>query len=411
MRAMKRAMLLLPALLLGSAPVAAQHALGGQGPYDVSVPTPASVLGYELGARFTPHHVIGRYLERVAQASPRVRLDTLTRTFEGRDVVLATGTSEANLRRLAEIRADIARLADPRGAGAAELAEVVRRTPVVVWLGYNIHGGEASGAEAALGTLYQLAAGQDAETRAILDSAVVLIQPLQNPDGHERHVQDVLRTRPLCAGCFDGEDVPTLGAALVHQGNWPGARGSHYGFDMNRDWFVQSHPETAAHVQVFLTWHPQVAVDLHEMGSSSTYFFAPPMEPVNQNVHPSIQKWWDIFAAANAAAFDAHGWSFFRREGYDEFYPGYGVSWPILTGAAGMTYEQASSAGGAVRRSDGTLMTLREAAAHHFAASMATALTAARRRTERLTDFVAYRRSAVADAQQGLRTILVERDA
>ena len=410
---MKRAILLFPALLLELAPVAAtaQHALGGRGPYDAAVPSPAAVLGYELGARFTPHHVIARYLERVAQASPRVQLDTLTRTFEGREVLLATVSSEANQRRLAEIRTDLARLADPRGASAAELAEVVRRTPVVVWLGYNIHGGEASGAEAALGMLYQLAAGQDAETRAILDSAVVLIQPLQNPDGHERHVQDVLRSTPLCPGCFAGEDVPTGGAALVHQGNWPGARGSHYGFDMNRDWFILSHPETRAHVQVFLDWHPQVAVDLHEMGSGSTYFFAPPMEPMNQNVHPSIQKWWDIFAASNAAAFDRHGWSFFRREGYDEFYPGYGVSWPILTGAAGMTYEQASSGGGAVRRSDGTLMTLREAAAHHFAASFATALTAAQRRTERLQDFVAFRRSAVTDAQQGLRTILIERDS
>jgi len=127
-------------------------------------------------------------------------------------------------------------------------------------------------------------------------------------------------------------------------------------------------------------------------------------------VHPSIEKWWDIFAASNAAAFDPHGWSFFRREGYDEFYPGYGVSWPILTGAAGMTYEQASSGGGAVRRSDGTLMTLREAASHHYVASFATALTAASRRTERVHDFVEYRRSAVADAQQGLRTILLERD-
>src|SRR5512140_3135574 len=102
---MKRAILVLSVLFLGTAPVAAQHALGGQGPYDVSIPTPASILGYELGARFSPHHVIARYLERVAQASPRVHLDTLARTFEGREVLLATVTSESNQRRLQAIRA------------------------------------------------------------------------------------------------------------------------------------------------------------------------------------------------------------------------------------------------------------------------------------------------------------------
>lgn len=407
---MKLSLLLATVLVVAPAAVQAQHALGQHGQYDPAVPTPATVLGYELGERFTPHHMIVRYAETLARVSPRIRLDTLGRSFEGRELVLAFATSEANQQRLPTIRSEGARLADPRGASGGELDAIIGRMPVVVWLGYTVHGNEASGVEAALGMLYQLAAGQDAATRAILDSTLLLIQPVQNPDGHERHVQDVLRMRTQCPGCYDGADLPTTTAALVHQGNWPGPRGSHYGFDMNRDWFILSHPETRAHVQVFNDWTPHVAVDLHEMGSSSTYFFAPPMDPVNKNVHGSIEKWWNIFAAANAAAFDPHGWSFFRREGYDEFYPGYGVSWPILTGAVGMTYEQASSGAGAVRRTDGTLMTLRDAASRHYTASFATALTAAQRRTERLHDFVEYRRSAVTDPQGGWRSIVIGQD-
>src|SRR6185436_5753751 len=99
-----------------------------------------------------------------------------------------------------------------------------------------------SGAEASIATLYQLAAGTDAATQAILDSVVVLIDPLENPDGHERHAQDVLRTR----GAFGPDATP---GSMVNQGTWPGARTSHYYFDLNRDWFIQSHPESRARAE------------------------------------------------------------------------------------------------------------------------------------------------------------------
>lgn len=378
----------------------AQHAFApGGGPYDPAVPTPASVLGYEIGQRFTPHHLIVRYAERVAAASKRIRVDTVARTFEGREVLAIFATSERNQQRMAEIQADAARLAEGRAD-----AVVLARMPAVVWLGYTVHGDEASGTEAALALLYQLAAGQDAGTRTILDSTVVIIDPVQNPDGHERFVHDVQRARGATG-------VPLNPGAMVHQGTWPGGRTSHYHFDLNRDWFVLSHPETRGRVGTFRKWWPLVAVDLHEMGSNSTYFFAPPMDPVNKNVHSSITKWWDIYAAANASAFDQHGWSFFRREGYDEFFPGYGVSWPILTGAAGMTYEQASSEGGAVRRTDGTVLTLHEAAWHHYTAAWATAMTTARRRSERLRDYHAFRQTAITDADRAsYRYVVLERD-
>ncbi len=384
-------------------PAEAQHSFAPTGRFNSGVPTPRQVLGYEVGERFTPHHLIARYLERLAATSPRVRVDTLGQTFEGREIYLAVIASEANRRRLAEIQADARRLAEAN-APAAELEAVARRLPAIVWLGFTVHGGEASGTEASLALLYQLAAGEDSATRIILDSVVVLIDPVQNPDGHERHVQDVTRRRGALG-------VPADPAALIHRGTWPGPRTSHYQFDLNRDWFLLSHPESRARVSTFLRWWPHVAVDLHEMGSNSTYFFAPPMEPVNKNVPASILKWWDIFAAANAQAFDRHGWSYFRREGYDEFYPGYGVSWPILTGAVGMTYEEASSAGGAIRRTDGTVLTLSEAAHHHYTAAWATLGTSASRRHARVRDYLEFRRSAAADAgRPPLRMIALERD-
>ena len=391
------------ALALTASPLAAQNGFGN-GPYDPAVPTPRAVLGYEIGDQFTPHHMLSRYIERVAAASRRVRVDSVATTFEGRPVYLLTISSEANLQRLTQIRADAAILADPRGHSSGELAEITRRMPATVWLGYSVHGGEASGVEAGLAVLYQLAAGQDAETRMILDSLVVFIDPVENPDGHERHVQDVNRMR-------GASGVPVAPSAMIHQGNWPGPRTSHYYFDLNRDWFTMSHPETQGRIRTFLKYWPMVAVDLHEQGSSSTYYFAPPMPPVNSNVPEASRRWWDLFAQGNIAAFDAHGWSFFRHEGYDEFYPGYGDSWPTLIGGIGMTYEQASSAGGAIRRDDGTAMTLHDAAWHHYTTSWATLLTTARLARQRVQDFAQFRASAISEGQgRPVRAIAFERD-
>ena len=135
-----------------------------------------------------------------------------------------------------------------------------------------------------------------------------------------------------------------------HDEPWPGGRANHYLFDMNRDWFAQSQPETVGRTRLHLEWYPHVVVDLHEMGGDSTYYFAPPAIPVNPHITPRQRAWFDAFGKANAARFDERGFAYFVREVYDSFYPGYGESWPIFQGAIGMTYEQASARGLAYRR-------------------------------------------------------------
>ena len=345
-----------------------------------------------------------RYIERLAATSPRIRVDTVARSFEGREMLLLTVTSEANMARLDQLQADARRIADPRGAAAGEVEAAVTRLPAVVWLAHSVHGGEASGVEAGLALLYQLAAGTDADTRLALDSTIVLIDPNQNPDGRERHTHDVERA-------WSAQSLPTTPGAINNSGSWPGARTSHYSFDLNRDWFIMSHPESRGRVASFLKWMPHVAVDLHEQGSSASFFFAPPREPDNKNNPRHLFKWYDIYAAAHGAEFDKHGWSYFRREGYDSFYPGYGEGWPMLTGSIGMLFESASSSGGAVQRSDGAIRTLRQAAWEHYTAEWTTVRTSARRRTELLSDYAKSRRDAISIHAAGpMRAIVFERD-
>ncbi len=391
--------------LFVAAPLSAQHTFSEAGrTYDPAVPTPRAVLGYDLGQRFTTHRAMTRYIERVAATSRRVKVDTVARSFEGREMFLLTITSEANHARLADLQRDAQRVADPRSASAPEVAAAAQRLPAIVWLAHSVHGGEASGVEAGLGLLYQLAAGTDAETRMALDSTIVLIDPNQNPDGRERHTHDIERT-------WSVQSLPSDGGALNNAGSWPGARTSHYSFDLNRDWFIMSHPESRGRVASYLKWMPHVAVDLHEQGSSATFYFAPPREPDNKNNPKHLFKWFDIFAAAHGADFDRHGWSYFRREGYDSFYPGYGEGWPMLTGSIGMLFESASSSGGGVMRNDGTLRTLRQAAWEHYTAEWATVRTSARRRTELVSDYAKSRRDAISiHAAGAMRAVVLERD-
>jgi len=400
-----------PTLLLASVALAplsarAQHTYSQPAAtYDPRIPTPRALLGYNIGDRFTPHRAMMRYIERIAAATKRVKVDTVAHTFEGREMLLITVTSEANMARLSQIRADANRIADPRGAPAAELAAVVRRLPSIVWLAHSVHGGEASGVEAGLALLYQLAAGTDAETQMALDSTVVLIDPNENPDGRERFTHDLERN-------WSAQGVASEPGALNNSGSWPGPRTSHYYFDLNRDWFIQSHPESRGRVRSFLQWWPHVAVDLHEQGSSASFYFAPPREPDNKNNPLHLNKWFDIFAAAHGAAFDTHGWSYFRREGYDSFYPGYGEGWPMLTGSIGMLFESASSAGGSVRRNDGLTRTLGQAAWEHYTAEWTTVRTSAARRAELVKDYAQSRLDAIAIHTRGpMRVIVFEHDA
>ena len=218
------------------------------------------------------------------------------------------------------------------------------------WLVHAVHGNEISSPDAALALAHHLLAAQDDPGADLVRrEAIVLIDPLQNPDGRARFLASNALGR---AARPDAEP-----ASAEHDEPWPGGRGNHYLFDMNRDWFAQAQPETRGRLRFFLDWYPHVAVDLHEMGGDSTYYFAPPARPLNPYFSRAQQDWLDSFGRAIAARFDAAGEAYFVREVFDSFYPGYGESWPMGHGAVGMTFEQASARGLVWRREDGTSLT------------------------------------------------------
>ena len=361
--------------------------------YDPSVPTLKEVVGYDFGERLSTHNQVESYLKTLAESSPRVQLIKTGESWEGRSLYYLIVSSEGNLARVDEVKAGMQKLADPRKLDGTQADELIEVLPAVTWLSYGIHGNETSSGEAALLTAYHLAATlDDPMVESILENTVVIIDPAQNPDGRDRFVNHFRQAR----GPIPNPDQD----AAEHNEPWPSGRVNHYLFDMNRDWFACTQIESRVRVRSFLEWFPVVFVDLHEMGSDSTYYFPPTPAPASPHVTPNQVKWTSTFGENNARWFDRFGFDYFTREVFDAFYPGYGTSWPMMHGSVGMTYEQASVRGLAVRKSDETLMLFRDAIQHHFISSLSTAETTARNRFEVLRDFYEFRLSAVEEGQQ-----------
>ena len=370
--------------------------------YDPAIPTLEQVVGHAPGDRITSPEEVGRYLQALAQATPRVQVYEYARTWEDRPLWYAVVASEENMSRIEEIRSDNVALADPNATSEAEADAIIASNPVVMWLAYGVHGNEISSTDAALLTIYHLVAARaDSLASSVLASSVVVVDPMQNPDGRNRFVNHYRQA----VGRW-----PNASSASVEQNEaWPGGRTNHYLFDLNRDWFVQTQPESRGKVAAFMHWRPQVYVDLHEMGGNSSYYFPPQAAPLNPHMAADTHKWTQVISDNNARWFDRLGFDYFNNEVFDSFYPGYGASWPTYQGAMGMTYEQASSRGLLYQRNDDTVLAYRETVRHHFIASLSTAEATANNRAEILRDFYDFGREAIDEgAADEMREVIID---
>ena len=370
--------------------------------YRDDVPTFEVVLGYAPGEQLTRYEGLVRYLTALEESTDRMLLRAYGTTYEGRQQYYLIISAPTNLEHLEQTQSRIAKLADPRKlSDANELEAIIADTPAVTWLGANVHGGEHSTMEAAMLVAYHLAAGEDDTTKHILDQTIVLIDPLQNPDGRERSVN-------YFYSAF-GVHLNADANAAEHHEPWPGGRGNHYLFDLNRDWFSMTQQDTVGKVQAYLEWMPQVYADIHEMGHESTYFFAPPAKPINVNLPEQTMKWWQTYGKAIGDAFDKLGFDYFTEEIFDSFFPGYGENWSAFQGATGMTFEQASARGLRIQRSDETTLQFRDGIWHHFIAAIATCETTAKHRADRLRDFYEYHSTAIAEGQnEEIKAFIIE---
>jgi hypothetical protein len=319
-------------LLILSTPL---HALSDQDylpkniTYKQGIPTPAQVLGAPVGEWHVRHDQLVEYMRVIADKSERVSLIETGRTHENRPLLLLAFTSPANQAKLDKIQT----------THLSTLSENAKSTdPLVIWMGYGVHGDESSASNAALLIAYYLAAGEGEQVERLLADNVVLLDPSLNPDGLSRFAQ--------WANMHRGKNLVSDPSHREHQQAWPSARTNHYWFDLNRDWLLLTHPESQARVAQFHQWRPHVLTDFHEMGTNKTYFFQPGISSRKNPLTPLKNvELTQALAEFHAAALDKQKKLYFSQESYDDFYYGKGSTYPDAHGSVGILFEQASSRG------------------------------------------------------------------
>lgn len=317
--------------------------------------SPSAFLGYEIGTQFTRHTDIVNYFNHVAESSDMVTYQEYGQTNERRKLTYAVVTSANNQRNIEAIRLNnLKQIGLTEGTANPEIA--------IVWLSYNVHGNEASSAEAAMQTLYELVT----QKQSWLENTVVIIDPNLNPDGRDRYVNwyNQVKSTP-----YNSTQV-----AAEHIEPWPGGRPNHYLFDLNRDWAWATQVETQQRLKVYNQWMPHIHVDFHEQGINEPYYFAPAAEPFHEIISDWQRDFQTQIGQNHARYFDKEGWLFFTRERFDLLYPSYGDTYPTYLGAIGMTYEQAGHgrAGLGIDTDEGYELTLVDRVEHQKTTGLST---------------------------------------
>ncbi|MDO8967735.1 M14 family metallopeptidase [Algoriphagus sp.] len=339
--------------------------------------TPEQFLGYKPGDRFTPHHRMVDYFEYVTSQNPNIKLIQYGETNEKRPLIIAILSSPENMAKLEQIRTDnLKRAGLMEGSPSTEIP--------INWMSFNVHGNESVGMEAAISSFYTLADPNNAKSQEWLKNQIVIIDPCINPDGRDRY-----------SNWYNQKMNTTLQPDLQsqeHNEPWPGGRANHYLFDLNRDWAWQVQVESQQRLKIYQQWMPQLHLDFHEQGIDNPFYMAPAAEPLHEQLTPFQHEFQDIFGRNTAKYFDQMGRFYFTKERFDLLYPSYGDTYPMYSGAIGMTIEQGGGGRGGIGgyNSVGDTVTLRSRIEGHYTAAMSAAEVTSQNAKRLVDEFAAY---------------------
>ncbi len=356
--------------------------------YNPAIPTPQSVLGYQIGDWHVSHDQLVMYMRELAKSSDRISLEEYARSYEHRPLLLLTVTSPANHSNLSNIKEQHQALCDPERSKKVNIDAL----PAVLYQGFSIHGNEPSGGNASLMVAYYLAAAQGKEIEDMLNNVVILLDPCYNPDGFHRFSTWV--------NSHKSKNLSSDPSNREFDEAWPRGRTNHYWFDLNRDWLLAQHPESQGRVRNYHIWKPNVLTDHHEMGSNSTFFFQPGIPSRTHPYTPAVnQSLTAQIANHHAKALDKIGSLYYSKEDFDDFYYGKGSAYPDANGGVGILFEQGSSRGHLQETANG-LLTFPFTIRNQFTAALSTIKGTFELRTQLLDYQRNYYNSALSDANK-----------
>ena len=242
------------------------------GPLVAAVPTPKSHFGHEIGADRTvlDWDRVVSYFHELEMNSPRIRVQELGKTAEGRPLIAAILAAPETLAKLDSYIEIQKKLADPRLVAPGELEALIARGKSVVIITCSIHSTELASTHTAVEFAYRLLTEDKPRFRAILENTIFILAPSINPDG-----VDIVTSwyRKTLGTPYEGTAPPQLYQKYV-------------GHDNNRDWYIHSQPETRAIIsKLHNVWRPQIVYDVHQQQATASRIMAPPwLDPIEPNV-------------------------------------------------------------------------------------------------------------------------------
>jgi hypothetical protein len=269
-----------PAPLLSPAPAAAP-----------SITPPKEHFGFNIGDDYclANYKQLQTYWEKLAKESDRIKVDSIGKSEEGRDQLMAIVTSPANHKNLDRYRDIARRLAKADGISPEQAKQLAEEGKAVVWIDGGLHASEILCAQVLIETVYQMLSANDPETLRILDDVIILFVHC-NPDGMD-----------LCADWYMREKDPKKRSL----GGLPVLYEKYAGHDNNRDFYAANLAETRNMNNVmYRQWFPQIVYNHHQTGPAGAVMFIPPCrDPFNYNIHPMVINGIERVSAAMVERF------------------------------------------------------------------------------------------------------------
>ncbi len=280
-------------------------------PASTKVPTPKAILGDIAGApnRLPYSYEVYRYMRSLESASPRVKVFSIGTTEEGREMIAVAVSSEANIARIEENRARLAKLADPRtiNLNDAEAEKLITASVPVYYITGTIHSPETGSPTALMELAYRLTVDESPYIKQIRDNLITLITPVVEVDGRDRQV-DIYNWH------------------LANPGkNWPNLIywGHYVAHDNNRDTMSLSLKLTQNVLKTYTGWKAQVLHDLHE---SVAYLYDNTVgdQPYNAWIDPILVDEWHLIGWNNVGEMNKFGMpGVFTHGSFDTWSPSY----------------------------------------------------------------------------------------
>jgi hypothetical protein len=249
-------------------------------PASPAVPTPLQHHGYIAGAegRLTYAEDVYAYMRALEAATPRVKVFSIGRSEEGREMVVVAVANEETIANLDRYRDITRRLADPRRLSDDEARKLIADGKPIYYATGAMHSPETGSPEMLMELAYRLAVEETPFIRSIRDNVITIITPVLEVDGRNRMV-DLWNYRKA------NPNVPT--PPLVYWGHY-------VAHDNNRDNMGLALKLSQNVLRAYFDFHPQVVHDLHE--SVPFIYISTGTGPYNPSLDPLMIDEWHRMA-------------------------------------------------------------------------------------------------------------------